>query len=141
MNRLVTGNRAPSAPEGAKMLTRADPSLDRPMILLQYIVEILHRSVLAVFLQNALVFELHNRQRVRGMLVGVDDSRRRMVCSSERFGKKALGCGRVLLGGEKEVEGGAGGIHRPVKIAPLAFYPDVGLVHAPVVVRGVQAAA
>src|SRR5271165_4826636 len=90
MNRLVTGNRAPSAPEGAKMLTRADPSLDRPMILLQYIVEILHRSVLAVFLQNALVFELHNRQRVRGMLVGVDDSRRRMVLSAQSLCEKAL---------------------------------------------------
>jgi hypothetical protein len=34
MNRLVTGNCAPSSPEGAKMLTGADPALDRPMILL-----------------------------------------------------------------------------------------------------------
>src|SRR5208282_5035122 len=67
------------------------------------------------------------------MLVGVDDSRRRMVCSAERFGKKALGRGRVLLGREKEVEGGAGGIHRPVKVTPLAFHPDVGLVHPPTV--------
>jgi hypothetical protein len=50
VNRLVTGNRAPSAPEGAKMLTRADPLLDRPMILFQYIVEILHRSMLAVLI-------------------------------------------------------------------------------------------
>jgi len=38
------------------------------------------------------------------MLVGVDDPRRRMVCSAERFGKKALGRGRVLLGREKEVD-------------------------------------
>ena len=30
------------------------------------------------------------------------------------FALKALGRGRVLLGGEKEVEGGAGGIHRDV---------------------------
>src|SRR5260370_33355254 len=68
------------------------------------------------------------------MLVGVDDSRGRMVCSAERFGKKALGRGRVLLGREKEVEGGAGGIHRPVKVTPLAFHSDVGLVHPPTVV-------
>jgi hypothetical protein len=34
LNRLVTGNCAPSSPEGAKMLTGADPALDRPMILL-----------------------------------------------------------------------------------------------------------
>ena len=63
------------------------------------------------------------------MLVGVDDSRRRMVCSAERFGKKALGRGRVLLGREKEVKGGAGGIHRPVKVTPLALDPDVGLIY------------
>ena len=56
-----------------------------------------------------------------------------MVCSAERFGKKALGRGRVLLGREKEVEGSAGRIHRPVKVTPLAFYPDVRLVNAPAV--------
>jgi hypothetical protein len=35
VNRLVTGDRAPSSPEGAKMLTRVDPTLDRPVILFQ----------------------------------------------------------------------------------------------------------
>ena len=35
-------------PEGAEMLTRVDPSLYRSMILFQYIVKILHRSILAV---------------------------------------------------------------------------------------------
>jgi hypothetical protein len=29
---------------------------------------------------------------------------------------------------------GAGGIHRPIKVTPLAFHPDVRLVHAPTVV-------
>jgi len=58
--------------------------------------------------------------------------------SAERFGKKALGSGRVLPGEEKEVEDGAAGIHRPVEITPLAFYPDVGLVHTPAVVGGLQ---
>jgi hypothetical protein len=32
MNRFIAGDRAPSSPEGAKMLPRADPTLDRPMI-------------------------------------------------------------------------------------------------------------
>jgi len=41
MNRFIAGDRAPNSPEGAKMLTRADPALDRPMTLFQYIVEIL----------------------------------------------------------------------------------------------------
>ena len=34
MNRLVASDGAPSSPEGAKMLTRADPALDRPVKLL-----------------------------------------------------------------------------------------------------------
>ena len=49
MNRFIAGDRAPSSPEGAKMLTHADPTLDRPMILFQYIVEILRRSMPAIF--------------------------------------------------------------------------------------------
>ena len=37
MNGLVTSDCTPGSPEGAEMLTRADPTLDRPMILLQNI--------------------------------------------------------------------------------------------------------
>src|SRR5208282_6224593 len=42
--------------------------------------------------------------------------------------------GRVLLGREEKVEGRAGGVHRPIQVAPLAFDPYVGLVHPPTVV-------
>ena len=49
------------------MLTRVDPLLDGPVILFQDVIEILHRSMLAVLLQNTLVFELHNRRRVSGI--------------------------------------------------------------------------
>ena len=34
---LIAGDGAPSSPEGAEMLTRADPSLDGPVILFQNI--------------------------------------------------------------------------------------------------------
>jgi hypothetical protein len=103
------------------MLTRVDPAFDGPVILFQDVIEVLHRSVLAVLLQNTLVFELHNRRRVSGMLVGVDDSRHGMVLPSQRFGQKALCCGRVLLGREEKVEGRAGRIHRTIQVAPLAL--------------------
>src|SRR5271165_6628969 len=43
MDRFVAGDRAPSSPERAKMLACAYPALDRPMILFQNVVEILHR--------------------------------------------------------------------------------------------------
>src|ERR1700686_3643060 len=123
------------SPKRAKMLTCVDPPLNSPVILFQDVIEILHGSMLAVLLQNTLVFELHNRRRVSGLPVGVDASRGRMVCSAERFGQKALCYGRVLFGREKEVEGRAGRIHRPEKVTPLALDPDVGLVHPPTVVR------
>ena len=116
------------------MLTRVDPAFDGPVILFQYIVEILHRSVLAVLLQNILVFELHNRRRVSGMLVGVDDARHGMGLPSQHFGQKAFCCGRVLLGREEKVEGRAGRNHRTIQVAPLALDPDVRLVHPPTVI-------
>jgi hypothetical protein len=64
MNRFIAGDRAPSSPEGAEMLTGADTALDRPMILFQDIVEILHRSMSTVLLQNTLGFELNDGWRI-----------------------------------------------------------------------------
>ena len=74
MDRLVAGDRAPSSPEGAEMLTRVDPTLDRPMILFQYIVEILHRSMSTVLLQSALGFELYDGWRVSGVLESIENN-------------------------------------------------------------------
>ena len=106
------------------MLACPHPSFDRPMILFQDVIKILHRSMAAFLLHGAFGFQSHDRRRVSAVTVGIDDSRRRMVCSAERFGKKVLGRGRVLLGREEEVEGGTGRIHRPVKVTPLAFHTD-----------------
>ena len=79
------------------MLTCVDPSLDRAVVLFQNIIQVRHRPVPAVPLKGAFGFESRDRGRVRAVTVGVDDSRRRMVCSAERFGQKALGRGRVWL--------------------------------------------
>jgi hypothetical protein len=51
MDRFVIGQGAPRTPERAEMLTRLDPTLDRPV-------------------------QPGNRGRVSGVLVGVDDTRR-----------------------------------------------------------------
>src|SRR5271165_3728087 len=116
------------------MLTRTDTALDRPMILFEYIVEILHRSMSTVLLQSALGFELHNRRRVSGVLVGVDDPRLQAVRTSQGFGQKALGSCCVPFGREQEVDRRTGGVHRAIQIYPLAFDPDVRLVDTPRVV-------
>src|SRR5271165_4724893 len=75
MNRFIAGERAPSSPEGAKMLACAYPALDRPMILFQDVVEILHRSMPAILLQSLLGFEPHDGRWITGVLVGIDDPR------------------------------------------------------------------
>ena len=73
------------------MLACAYPALDRPMILFQNVVEILHRSMPAILLQSLLGFEPHDGRWMTGVLVGVDDPRRRMVLSAQSLGEKALG--------------------------------------------------
>jgi hypothetical protein len=45
---LVAGNCAPSSPEEAEILTCADPALDRPMILFQNVIQVLHRLLVTV---------------------------------------------------------------------------------------------
>jgi hypothetical protein len=60
------------------------------VILLQDVIEVLHRSMSAVLLQSTFGFELRNRRRITGVLVGVVDPRRRMLRSAHGFGEEAL---------------------------------------------------
>ena len=53
MDRLVAGDRTPSAPERPEMLACTNPAFDGPMVLFQDVIKILYGSVLAVFIQNA----------------------------------------------------------------------------------------
>ena len=96
------------------MLACAYPSFDRPMILFQNIVEILHRSVLAILLKGTFGFETHDRRWVSSVLVGVNNPRLGMVRTSQSFTQEALCCSRVLSGRKKEVDGRAGRIHRTI---------------------------
>jgi hypothetical protein len=96
------------------MLAGADPTLDRPMILFQYIVKVLYRSMPAILLQSVLGFELYDGWRVSGVLVGVDDPRSGAVLLTQGFGQKALGGHGVAPGRKKEVDGRPCGIHRAV---------------------------
>ena len=96
------------------MLTPADPAFDGPVILFQDVVKVLHRSISAVLLQCTFDFELRNRRRITGVLVGVDDPRRRMVRSAQRFGEKALSRWCVSFSRQKEVDRRTGGVDSPV---------------------------
>jgi hypothetical protein len=90
MDRFVTGDGAPRTPEQAEVLTRIDPTLDRPVILFQDVIDILHGAMLAVVGQIACGLKRGNGGWISGVLVGVDDPRLRMVLTAQGFGQKAL---------------------------------------------------
>ena len=69
---------------------RRVPALDGPMVLFQDVIKILHRSMPAVLLQNTIGFELNDGWWIAGVLVGVDDPRRRIVIPAQGFGQKAF---------------------------------------------------
>src|SRR5258705_7580162 len=116
MNRFVAGDRAPSSPEGAKMLACTHPAFDGPVILFQDVIEILHRSMSTLLLQNSAGFELNDGWRISSVLVSVDDPRRELVLTTQGFGQKALGRRCIAFGREKEVDRRTGRVHGPAQV-------------------------
>jgi hypothetical protein len=84
------------------------------MILFQNIVEILHRSVLAILLKGTFGFETHDRRWVSGVPVGVNYPRLGMVRTSQSFSQEALRRSRARLGREQEVDRRPGRVHGEV---------------------------
>jgi hypothetical protein len=85
---LVAGQRAPGSPKRTEAVAGVNPPLDGPVVLFQDVINILHWSMVAFLLQNTIGFELSNGGRISGVLVGIDDSRRRMVFPVQGFGQK-----------------------------------------------------
>ena len=96
------------------MLACAYAAFDRPMILFQNVVEILHRSVVTVLLESTLGFELNDCRWITGVPVGIDYARRRMILSAQGLGEKALGRRRVAFSRQKEVNGCPCGVYSSV---------------------------
>ena len=76
---LVAGQRAPGSPKRTETLAGVNPPLDGPVVLLQDIIEVRHRPVLAAGVQRSFTLELSDGGRVSRMPIGVDDTRRGMV--------------------------------------------------------------
>src|ERR1700687_5152038 len=114
MNRFVAGDRTPSSPERTKMLACAHPAFDGPVILFQNIIEVPHRSMAAILLQSLFGFKPHDGRWITGMLVGVDNPRRRMVLSAQCLCEKALSLCCVAFSRQKEVDRRTAGVDSPV---------------------------
>src|SRR6266403_5714864 len=113
---LVAGQRAPGSPKRSEALAGVNPPLDGPVVLLQDIIEVLHRPVLAAGVQRSFTLELSDGGRVSRMPIGVDDTRRGMVLLTQGFGQKALCCGPILPGREENVAGRAAGALPPIQM-------------------------
>jgi hypothetical protein len=72
---FVTGQGAPSRPEGPKALAGFDPPLDGAVVLFHKVIEVTPDSMLTMFVQSALGFEFYNGGRVSRMPIGVDHPR------------------------------------------------------------------
>src|SRR5580693_7805023 len=103
MNRFVTGDGAPRTAERAEMLARVDPTLDRPVILFQDVIEILHGAVLAIVGQIACGLEHGNGGWISGVLVGIDYPRRRMVLPAQGFGQNLAAAASRLAERRKSI--------------------------------------
>src|SRR5271166_5073598 len=114
MHRLVTFDRSPGRLELAKVLLGLHSSFDRPMILLQDVVQILDRSMAAAPAQGSFLFHTCNRRVVEASLIGVDDAGLRMRWIAERLAEQAFGGCGIAQRREQEVDGGAGGIDGPI---------------------------
>ena len=55
---LVAGDRAPGSPKRTEALAGVNPPLDDPMVLLQDVIEVRHRPVLAAGFQRSFTLEL-----------------------------------------------------------------------------------
>ena len=96
------------------MLACAHPTFDCPVILLQNSIEVLHRSMSAILLQNTHGFEPHDSWWITGVLVGIDYARRRMAFSAQGFAEKALSRCCVAFSREKKVDRRTAGVDSPV---------------------------
>jgi hypothetical protein len=96
------------------MLACPHSAFDGPVILFENIIEVLHRSMPAILLQSLLGFEPHGGWWITGVLVAVDDPRRRMVLSAQGLGEKSLSRSCVAFSRQKEVDRRPDGVHSPV---------------------------
>src|SRR6202166_803767 len=131
VHRLVSLYRSPGRLELAKVLLGLHSSFDRSMILLQDVVQILHRSMAAAAAQGSFRFHPGNRRAVETGLIGVDDAGLRMRWIGERLAEQAFGRRGIAQRRQQEVDSGTGGIDGPIEVTPTALDSNICLIDTP----------
>src|SRR5713101_787146 len=128
---FVALNRSPRRLEFSKALLGVDAAFDRSVILLQDIVQVLHRSVPTAAAKDSFLLYAGDGRAVDRRPIRVDDARLRMGRMAERLAKQAFGGVGVAQPRKQEINRGSGGIDGPIQVAPAVLHSNVGLVHAP----------
>ena len=84
---FVALNRSPRRLEFSKALLGVDAAFDRSVILLQDIVQVLHRSVPTATAKNSFLLYVGDGRAVKRRPIRVDDARLRMGRMAERLAK------------------------------------------------------
>jgi hypothetical protein len=113
-------------------------SFDSPVVLLDDIVQILHRPMAAATAECPLLLNSRDRRGVEGRQVRVDDARLWMRLIFQSLTKQPFGGIRVTLGRQQEIDRRTCGIDGPIQITPLALYPNVSLVNSPGFIGGLR---
>src|SRR5665213_1903551 len=127
VHRLNAGNEDACAAKDLEPEHRPNDPFDRPMILLNYIVEVLALTQFDVAAMLGVV--ALDRRRVGTALVDGDLLRLAVQCHG--LFQEAPRRSAIALGPEQKVDRVAFAIHRAVQILPLTVDFDVGLVHTP----------
>ena len=109
---------------------RSEPQLDRSVILLDQIVDVLGRPDLALISRGMFAESLLGRA-MRSLIAVECDLMRQSALASESAPEERLGGGDVSFGAQQEIDGLSLFVDGAVEIGPAASDFDVGLIDAP----------
>src|SRR5215471_11896027 len=131
-------NRPPCPVKRSEPLTGADPSFDRSMILFHDVVEVRTGTTPTPTTQFALLLQFRHRLGIGGVAVDVDHPGARVTRSKQGVPEEALSGSGIPPGGKQEIDRSTGRVDGPVQVGPLAFHPNVSLIHPPGAIGGLQ---
>jgi hypothetical protein len=109
---------------------RTEPQLDRSVILLDQIVDVLGRPDLALISLGMFAESLLGRA-TRSLIAVERDLMRQSALASESAPEERLGGGDVSFGAQQEIDGLSLFVDGAVEIGPASLDLDVGFVDAP----------
>jgi hypothetical protein len=130
MHEFDAGNRRRGSSKVLEAEHRSEPQLDRSVILLDQIVDVLGRPDLALISLGMFAESLLGRA-MRSLIAVECDLMRQSALASESAPEERLGGGDVSFGAQQEIDGLSLFVDGAVEIGPAASDFDVGFVDAP----------